>query len=138
MTEPESPRLSPLSELLSHGLGATLLAVLESHPEQGAVLVRGLAQTLRVVASLHPMVLSATVQEAFPWVSLLSRAERCAFEVSLVTQLLAVEDLESFQEVQQLVVEWRGTAAVHADPELAAELQRPLDGVEDGRSVPKP
>jgi hypothetical protein len=45
-------------------------------------------------------------------------------------------DLGIMTPLAQLLREWQATAAIYADPELAAELRRPLTG--DGERVPAP
>lgn len=117
---------------------ASLRLSLADRDQSRAEAVLSLARMLRVVALSSPSVLSAAIVDAFPWVSFLPESACERFGAALTRALVASADLESFAEVQQLLREWRGTAEIYADPELAAELQRPLTGVEDGRSVPKP
>lgn len=72
--------------------------------------------------------------EAFPWVRFLPPEDVLAFLVDLVGALRAVEDLENYGPVAQLIIEWRHTAEVHADPELLATLRE--DGTDFGPVEP--
>ncbi|MBN6036286.1 hypothetical protein [Amycolatopsis sp. 195334CR] len=75
------------------------------------------------------------VPVAFPWVRFLPKEDVRAFVVELVETLAAAESLRNPAPVANLVAAWRHTAEVHADPELAAILQR--DG-DDLGLVPAP
>jgi hypothetical protein len=69
----------------------------------------------------------AAVVNAFPWAQFLSDDEREAFAEELTWTLMATAELETAAPVAQLVAEWRATAAVHADPELARRLATPVE-----------
>jgi len=74
--------------------------------------------------------------KVFPWVRFLPEADKIEFIQEFVDVMAASEELATPAPVLQLVAEWRHTAEVHADPELAAVLRR---GVEDDLgSVPAP
>lgn len=60
--------------------------------------------------------------EAFPWVRFLPTEDVQTFLVELIGTLRAVEELDSPAPVAQLIIEWRHTAEVHADPELFAAV----------------
>ena len=75
------------------------------------------------------------VREAFPWVCFLPTEDVQAFVVELVDTLRAVEELGNFAPAAQVITEWRHTAEVHADPELAARIRK-VDG--DYGTVPEP
>jgi hypothetical protein len=75
------------------------------------------------------------VPEAFPWVRYLPTEDVRAFVLELVDTLRAADALENFAPVVQVIIEWRHTAEVHADPELAARI-RHSDG--DHGAVPEP
>lgn len=60
--------------------------------------------------------------EVFGWTRFLPPADRRLFLTELSETLHAVEDLDNLAPVAQLITEWRHTAEVHADPELAAIL----------------
>ena len=69
-------------------------------------------------------VLSLALPEVFPWVRHLSAAELHEFTVDLIAALRDVADLEIFEQVSRVIVEWRATARILADPELTAILTR--------------
>jgi hypothetical protein len=73
--------------------------------------------------------------EAFPWVRYLPTEDVRAFVLELVDTLRAADALENFAPVVQVITEWRHTAELHADPELAARI-RNSDG--DHGAVPEP
>jgi len=73
--------------------------------------------------------------EVFPWVRFLPAGDMRLFLDELVGTLHAIEDLDNIAPVAQLITEWRHTAEVHADPELAAALSQ--DG-DDYGPVPDP
>ncbi|MEU4116927.1 hypothetical protein AB0F71_20825 [Kitasatospora sp. NPDC028055] len=49
--------------------------------------------------------------------------------------LSAVERRELVADLRRVLIEWRATARVLADPELTAELSRPLPGDDHGEVV---
>lgn len=73
--------------------------------------------------------------EAFPWVRFLPTEDVRAFVLELVDTLRAADALQNFAPVVQVITEWRHTAEVHADPELAARIMN-LNG--DHGVVPEP
>lgn len=73
----------------------------------------------------------------FPWTRHLSSAEVREFVVDLVDGAQDAAELDIHANLHRVIVEWRATAAVLADPELAAELTAPLPA-EDHGEVPAP
>lgn len=73
---------------------------------------------------------------AMPWVRYLPAHDVREFSVELVEALGAAAELDNTAAVAQLIIEWRRTAEVHADPELYAALT--TDSGEDYGSVPEP
>ena len=65
-----------------------------------------------------------TVAEAFPPVHSLPAEDAREFAAELAESLRTTTSIAPHL---QLITEWRHTAAVHADPELAARLARDLD-----------
>lgn len=72
----------------------------------------------------------------FPWVRYLPAHDVREFSVELVDVLGAAAELDNTAAVAQLIMEWRHTAEVHADPELYAALT--ADSGEDFGPVPEP
>lgn len=75
------------------------------------------------------------IPEVFPWVRFLPTEDVRAFVLELVDTLRAAEALENAAPVVQLITEWRHTAEVHADPELATRVRH---GEDDHGVVPEP
>ena len=74
--------------------------------------------------------------DEFPWADLLPDADRALFAVQFVRAVQAAAEPGQWSVLSQVIVEWKATAAVHADPVLAEQLARPLDG--DFGPVPAP
>lgn len=95
------------------------------------------ARALRsALAHLSADAAAATLREEFPWVDLLPDADRQRFAADFVRAVGASAELGRWSVLAQVLVEWKATAAVHADPALVADLTRPLD--EDLGPVPAP
>ncbi|MFI6345101.1 prevent-host-death family protein [Streptomyces sp. NPDC050560] len=66
--------------------------------------------------------------EVFPWVRHLDDEEVRGFTVELLEALSDAAELGAGEAVHRVVVSWRATARVNADPEQLADAHRPLDG----------
>jgi hypothetical protein len=77
-----------------------------------------------------------TLVEEFPWMDLLPAAERGRFVADFVRAVGASAELGRWSVLAQVLVEWKATAAIHADPALVTELTSPLD--DDLGPVPAP
>ena len=75
--------------------------------------------------------------QVFPWVRHLPAAEVREFVVDLLDATRDVADLDVHSNLHRTIVEWRATARILADPELAAQLTTPLPD-EDHGEVPAP
>lgn len=75
--------------------------------------------------------------EVFPWVRHLSPAEVREFVLDLVNAIGDVAELDVHSNLHRVIVEWRATARVLADPELTAQLTAPLPE-DDYGEVPSP
>ncbi|MFC5993487.1 hypothetical protein ACFQE5_04565 [Pseudonocardia hispaniensis] len=117
--------------------GVPLLLVREdraSASAEGAVIA---ARALRnAFAHLSGEAALESLTEEFPWVDLLPDDDRRRFAVDFVRAVQASAELGQWSVLAQALVEWRATAAIHADPTLAEELSRPIDG--DFGPVPAP
>ncbi|MFF4816541.1 prevent-host-death family protein [Kitasatospora sp. NPDC001309] len=71
----------------------------------------------------------------FPWVRHLSAEEVREFVVDLVEATRDVVELDVHANLHRVTAEWRATARILADPELTAELTRPLPGDDHGEVV---
>jgi hypothetical protein len=72
---------------------------------------------------------------AYPWIRFLPAQDGDEFVKEFAEVLQAAESIDNLAPVAQLVTEWRHTAEIHADPELAATL---LQDAEDFGPVPEP
>jgi hypothetical protein len=117
--------------------GATLLLIREdraSNAAEGAVTaVRALRNLL---AAVGPEVAMQALADEFPWVELLPEAGRAAFVHDFIRASQASAELGQWSVLAQTLVEWRATAAIHADPVLAGKLSEPLS--DDLGPVPDP
>jgi hypothetical protein len=66
--------------------------------------------------------LAHTVAEALPWTRYLDDAERAEFVKGLPAVIQDCEDLGTFAPLEVYLRQWRETAAILADPELADGL----------------
>jgi hypothetical protein len=80
--------------------------------------------------------ISSSMVAEFPWLKLLPEHEILAFLREFAETMLAAAEIARWELVDQLVTQWTSTAAIHADPELAAELRRPI--TEDLGPIPSP
>lgn len=82
------------------------------------------------------ILVTEVIPVAFPWVRFLPAESVRSFVVDLVRTAEAALALNLPDAVDQLILEWRSTAAIYADPELKGALSRPSD--EDAGPVPMP
>lgn len=95
-----------------------------------------LGRTLRNLAVHHPGVLDDALADAFPWIEVLPPDDRRMFTDEFTRLAVAAGDLDVYGPVSQMIREWRATAEIFADPELAERLSRPLAA--DGPRVEPP
>ncbi|MGH3589286.1 MAG: hypothetical protein ACRDQ0_23495 [Pseudonocardia sp.] len=74
--------------------------------------------------------------DEFPWVDVLPDDDRRRFAVDFARAVQASAELGQWEVLSQVLVEWRATAAVHAEPALAEQLSGFVDG--DFGPVPAP
>ncbi|MDN5914125.1 MAG: hypothetical protein L0I76_03260 [Pseudonocardia sp.] len=117
--------------------GPPLLLISEGAAESAAVGALSAARALRsALAHLSAMDAATVLTEEFPWLDVLPELDRRQFATDFVRAVEASAELGRWSVLAQVVVEWRATAAIHADPALVEELGRPLD--EDHGPVPAP
>lgn len=117
--------------------GAPLLLVREDNAKSSADGAVSAARALRTaLAHLSAKDAAEVLQEEFPWVDLLPPDDRRLFAVDFVRAVGASAELGRWSVLEQVLVEWRATAAVHADPELAEQLTRPIE--QDLGPIPAP
>ena len=117
--------------------GVPLLLVREDSATAGADGAMSAARALRnALAHLPGEAAADVLREEFPWVDLLPDTEQRAFAVDFVRGVGASAELGQWSVLAQVLVEWKATAAVYADPALTEELTRPLEA--DLGPVPAP
>jgi len=72
-------------------------------------------------------VTALSLVDEFPWVDVLPAADRRQFVIDFSRAFLASAKLGQWFSLEQTIREWRNTAAIHADPELAASLRERID-----------
>jgi hypothetical protein len=77
------------------------------------------------------------LSEVFPWTRHLSAEEVREFVTDLVNTTRDVAELDVHANLHRIIVEWRATARILADPELAAQLTTARPD-EDHGEVPAP
>lgn len=98
--------------------------------------IADMARLLRKLAVRSPAAVAEAVEEAFPWSSFLPAGDRDEFVRELTRTLAASADIDNFAPAAQMLLEWRSTAEIHADPKLARRLRGTL--VADGKVVDAP
>ena len=97
-----------------------------------------LARLLCKIAADSPEAVGEAIEAAFPWVEFLSPEERREFAEDLTRTILASASIESFEPVEQTLLEWQNTAEILSDPELTALLTTPITITHGGRVLPPP
>src|SRR5690349_19452944 len=86
------------------------------------------SRLLAGVARRDPQLLREVLPNALPWVRFLPAADIDAMAAEFVSTTEAAAAIGNTAAVSQLLVEWRHTAEVHADPDLYRALTaQPLD-----------
>lgn len=117
--------------------GVPLLLVREDSATSAANGAVSAARALRnALAHLPGAAAADALVEEFPWVDLLPEADRLQFVADFVRAVGASAELGRWSVLAQVLVEWKASAAVHADSKLVVELTRPLDA--DLGPVPAP
>lgn len=121
-----------MAELADHAVllrrrnAPTLRLSRADHDEDRVAAIDVLARLLRHVVVRSPEAIGAVLDEALPWASFLPPGDHRRFVEELSRMLVASAAIESFASVAQLLREWRATATIHADPQLARRLKRPI------------
>lgn len=95
-----------------------------------------IGRALRNLAVHSPAALSDALADAFPWVEFLPDADRRQFIDEFSRVVSAAAAVHHFDALSQLLLEWRATAEIHADPKLARRLRRALDAAGDAIARP--
>jgi len=95
------------------------------------------AGALRSLARSHPDLVASALVDELPWLSWLPEDEEAECVKQMIIDLAAGASVKSYRALFQHLIQWKHTAEIHADPELLAEITRPLTGPEYG-PVPRP
>lgn len=96
--------------------------------------------TARLLSSLvlhtggHAL-LQELLPEVLPWAQFLPAADRRILVQEFIKVTEAAASIDNMSPIAQLLIEWRHTAEVHADPELHALLATPY-GEDHGPALP--
>ena len=82
------------------------------------------------------LILRRILPQALPWVTFLPTKAVDELAAELVATLRAAVSIDNLWPVSQLLVEWRHTAEIYADPVLYTAATRTLG--DDGGPVPRP
>lgn len=111
------------------------LSIASRSAAEGRVL--GLLSGLVAAALRDPGIRShAMASASLPWTQFLPEDERVRFFGELFACIEGAAQVGTLAPVERLMDEWRATAAIHADPDLARQLGTPMAG--DGSRIPHP
>jgi len=79
-------------------------------------------RTLRNLALHQPDALAQAIADEFAWTGYLPEADRAEFVGEFTRVVVAAAELDNFAALGQLLNEWRSTAEIHSDPNLAGRL----------------
>ena len=95
-----------------------------------------MGRALRNLAVHSPAALADSLVDAFPWIEFLPPADRRLFVGEFSRMLTATAALANVTPLTQMLREWRATAEVHADPQLARRLRRKLEAAGEAVTAP--
>jgi hypothetical protein len=107
--------------------------------ERSRAVLSGLDVATRVLAELAPQAqqqLAQSLGHQFPWVRFLPAPAKVEFAMAFADTAAACASIGNSAPLAELVGDWKRTAAIYADPELAGELRRALPGT--NTRVPRP
>lgn len=117
--------------------GATLLLTREDRAGSTAEGAVTAARALRnLVVHMESRAAAAALTDEFPWVDALPAQDRAQFVTDFVRAFQASAEMGQWTALAQTVREWKATAAVHSDPDLAEQLSGSLN--DDFGAVPDP
>jgi hypothetical protein len=120
--------------------GVNLILTREDRVEQseaGAVFAaRAMRQLAQMMLDKDTDGFTTAMIREFPWIAQLPPDDVQGFVKDFVRALLAAAELMHWQIVDQVVREWKATAAIYADPDLAKRLSTPIR--DDFGPVPSP
>ena len=94
------------------------------------------ARAFRSIAVQHPEALTDALADMFPWVEFLPAHDLRVFADEFGRVAAGGSALDNYIPLVQLINEWRASAEILADPELARHLSEPITAV--GASIKPP
>ncbi len=117
--------------------GAALLLTREDRASSSAEGAVTAARALRnLLVHVEPETAATALIDEFPWADVLPKEDRVRFVTDFVRAFQASAEMGQWTSLAQTVREWKATAAVYSDPELAEQLSKPLN--DDFGAVPDP
>src|SRR5262249_17097664 len=109
--------------------GATPFVLTLSTPAQGARVVASTpARAPRnVLRHSEASVVIDVLREDFPWLDLIPERHLPAFAQEFTRAIETAAELGRWEVMDQVLHEWKATAAIYADPMLSARLTGPFD-----------
>ena len=95
-----------------------------------------LAGALRHFGQAELEKLAGTLVDSLPWVGFLPGKDRIEFAHELIACLEASASVDNFAPFGEFLEDWRNTASLWADPDLASDLLTALPG--DGGRTERP
>jgi hypothetical protein len=83
-----------------------------------------------------PDSLARLLASRFPWMRFLAKDAKQAFVHEFIETVQACASVGNSAALDEVIAAWKSTAAIYADPKLAAELKRPLPATHT--KVPRP
>jgi hypothetical protein len=88
-------------------------------------MARVLALFIQTLPLTSPALIDALTTH-YPWVHFLPKGDRAEFVREFLETMKACASMNSFSRIEAVVNAWRSSAEIHADPELLAQLTKPL------------
>lgn len=95
-----------------------------------------LVRLLRNLAEHDRSGFDEAILDVFAWSRFLPSDDRRQFSEDLTQTLMASADFDNYSPVALLLNDWRSTAEIHADPELARRLRAPVEGSGQPVTIP--
>lgn len=96
-----------------------------------------IGRALRNLAVHNPAALGSALEDAFPWLEFLPPRDQRSFLDEFSRVVVAAATVDNYASLNQLLVEWRATAEVYADPKLARRLRRAVTATGDRVAAPR-
>jgi hypothetical protein len=109
--------------------GVPLVLVREDQIAEASAGAREAARVFRnLVAHVPARELAVSLLDELPWLDLLPGSAQQSFFTDFARAFEASAELGKWSLLHQLLTEWKATAAIYADVELADHLTGPIDG----------